>query len=138
MVHRDNADVGLYISRPGIYRGAYSVMLSRRVTDRNGAFLGVVAGSLRFSYFHDLFERLQLQPDDTITVFRRDGVVIMRTPFDLDFVGKDLSGIPGIRRSLNEPSGAEWRLSAVDNILRLYVWHDSGHSPGRDQRQELG
>ena len=31
------------------------------------------AGSIRFSYFHDLFGRLHLGSDDIITVFRRDG-----------------------------------------------------------------
>jgi diguanylate cyclase (GGDEF)-like protein len=126
-VHRDSSDRGLYISRPGLHRGAYSVVLSRRITGKDGAFLGVVVGSLRFSYFHDLFGRLQLQPDDTITVFRKDGIVIMRTPFDLDVIGKDLSGVPGVLRSLTEPSGAESRPSMVDNLERLYVWRDSGH-----------
>ncbi len=105
--HRDSADRGLYMSRPGLHRSTYSVVLSRRITGKDGTFLGVVVGSLRFSYFHDLFGRLQLQPDDTITVFRRDGVVIMRTPFDLDIIGKDLSYVPGVRRSLTEPSGAD-------------------------------
>jgi diguanylate cyclase (GGDEF)-like protein len=126
-VHRNNPDVGLYISRPGLYRGAYSVMLSRRITARDGSFLGVVVGSLRFSYFHELFDRLQLQPDDTITVFRRDGIVIMRTPFDLDFIGRNLSNVPGVRRTLAEPGGADWRASAIDNLLRLYIWRDSGY-----------
>jgi diguanylate cyclase (GGDEF)-like protein len=126
-VHRDNPDQGLYISRPGLHRGNYSVILSRRITGKDGAFLGIVVGSLRFSYFHDLFGRLQLQPGDTISLFRRDGMVIMRTPFDLDIIGKNLSDVPGVWRSLAEPAGAETRVSALDNIERLYVWRDSGH-----------
>ena len=91
-VHRDNPDVGLFISRPMLHRGAYSIVLSRRITDDDGSFLGVVAGSIRFSYFHDLFGRLTLDPDDTITVLRRDRTIIMRTPFDLDVIGKNLGG----------------------------------------------
>lgn len=126
-VHRDSADRGLYISRPGLHRGTYSVVLSRRITGKDGTFLGVVVGSLRFSYFHDLFGRLQLQPEDTITVFRRDGVVIMRTPFDLDIIGKDLSDVPGVLRSLIEPSGSYTRPSVVDRLERLFVWRDRGH-----------
>ncbi|MFG3756488.1 hypothetical protein, partial [Klebsiella pneumoniae] len=94
-----------YISRPGLHHSTYSLVLSRRITAKDGAFVGVVVGSLRFSYFHDLFDRLQLQPDDTITVFRRDGVVIMRTPFDLDIIGKDMSGAPGMHQTLTQPSG---------------------------------
>src|SRR5229473_1998462 len=88
-VHRDNPDAGLFISRPMLHRGAYSIVLSRRVTGADGSFLGVVAGSIRFSYFHDLFGRLHLGADDTITVLRHDGTIIMRTPFDLDIIGKN-------------------------------------------------
>src|SRR5207253_8684739 len=57
-VHRANPDLGLYMSRPMLRRGAFSVVLSRRITDADGGFLGVVVGSIRFTYFHDLFGRL--------------------------------------------------------------------------------
>src|ERR1700704_3112928 len=81
-VHRD-PDAGLFIGRPMLHHGFYAIVLSRRITGADGRFLGVVAGSIRFSYFHELFGRLHLGPEDTITVFRHDGTVIMRTPFDL-------------------------------------------------------
>lgn len=126
-VHRNDPDRGLFISRPGLHLGNYSLVLSRRISGKDGSFVGVVVGSLRFSYFHDLFGRLQLQPDDTITVFRRDGVVIMRTPFDLDIVGKSMGEAPGMRRTLDEPSGAASRASAVDGIVRLFVWRRTDH-----------
>src|SRR6202022_1832759 len=89
-VHRDRPDTGLFISRPMLHHGAYAIVLSRRITGADGRFLGVVAGSIRFSYFHDLFGRLNLGPEDIITVLRRDGTVIMRGPFDLDVIGKNL------------------------------------------------
>jgi hypothetical protein len=105
-VHRDQPDAGLFISRPMLHRGAYAIVLSRRITGDDGRFLGVVAGSIRFSYFHDLFGRLHLGPNDVITVLRRDGTVIMRTPFDLDVIGKNLGHLPGVQRALSEPSGS--------------------------------
>src|SRR5580692_2368485 len=69
-VHRDQADAGLFISRPMLHRGSYAIVLSRRITGADGSFLGVVAGSIRFSYFHDLFSHLSLNPGDVITVLR--------------------------------------------------------------------
>jgi diguanylate cyclase (GGDEF)-like protein len=123
-VHRDHPDAGLFISRPMLHRGAYSIVLSRRVTGADGSFLGVVAGSIRFSYFHDLFGRLHLGPQDTITVLRHDGTVIMRTPFDLDVIGKSLAHVPGVRRALSEPSGSYSGSGAVDGVPRLLVWRD--------------
>jgi diguanylate cyclase (GGDEF)-like protein len=125
-VHRGQPDLGLFISRPMLHRGAYSIVLSRRITGADGSFLGVVAGSIRFSYFHDLFGRLHLGPDDLITVFRRDGTVIMRTPFDLDVIGHNLSQVPGLHQVLTEPSGSYSRPSVVDGLTRLFVWRNSG------------
>src|SRR3982074_3708036 len=123
-VHRDQPDAGLFISRPTLHRGAFAIVLSRRITGDDGAFLGVVAGSTRFSYFHDLFGRLQLGPDETITVLSRDATVIMRTPFDLDVIGKSLGHVSGVIRVLSEPSGSYSGMGALDGVPRLLVWRD--------------
>jgi diguanylate cyclase (GGDEF)-like protein len=123
-VHRDRPDAGLFISRPMLHHGAYAIVLSRRITGDDGGFLGVVAGSIRFSYFHDLFGRLHLGPNDIITVFRRDGTLIMRTPFDLDMIGKNLGHFPAVRRALSEPSGSYSGISTAAHPSRLYIWRD--------------
>jgi diguanylate cyclase (GGDEF)-like protein len=120
-VHRDNPDQGLFISRPMLHRGAYAIVLSRRITDTDGSFLGVVAGSIRFSYFHELFDRLSLGPDDTITVLRRDRTIIMRKPFDLDIIGKNMATVrtwdPANLKDNRSYSGR----GPVDPIPRLFV-----------------
>jgi diguanylate cyclase (GGDEF)-like protein len=127
-VHRDNPDGRLFISRPMLFRGAFSIVLSRRISDQNGGFLGVVAGSIRYSYFHELFERLSLDPEDTITVLKRDRTIMMRRPFDLDVVGRNL----GERRNWNADnlrSGGSYEgQGPVDATPRLYV-RGSSESP---------
>jgi diguanylate cyclase (GGDEF)-like protein len=122
-VHRDSPDSGLFISKPMLHRGAYAIVLSRRVTGEDGSFLGVVAGSIRFSYFHDLFGRLSLGPDDTITVLRNDRTIIMRRPFDLDIIGKNLADRASWNPA-NMNSGSYAGAGPVDPIPRLYVRHD--------------
>jgi diguanylate cyclase (GGDEF)-like protein len=122
--HRDRPDAGLFISRPMLHHGAYAIVLSRRITGADGRFLGVVAGSIRFSYFHELFGRLHLGPTDTVTVLRRDGTVIMRTPFDLDVIGRNIVNVAGVKRALSEPSGSYTGQSVLDGTWRLYVWRD--------------
>jgi diguanylate cyclase (GGDEF)-like protein len=120
-VHRDNPDVGLFISRPMLHRGAYAIVLSRRISGPDGRFLGVVAGSIRFSYFHELFGSLTLDEGDTITVLRPDRTIIMRTPFDLDVIGRDLNE----RRDWNpanlQEGGTYAGTGPVDATPRLYV-----------------
>jgi diguanylate cyclase (GGDEF)-like protein len=114
-VHRDNPDAGLYISRPTLHRGAYSIVLSRRITGDDGSFQGVVAGSIRFSYFHELFGRLQLGEGDAISVLRGDNTIIMRHPFDLDVIGKRITQKPAWQ------GDAFYGVGPVDEIPRLYV-----------------
>ena len=66
----------------------------------------MVAGSIRFSYFHELFGRLNLGPDDTITVLRRDRTIIMRRPFDLDIIGKNLADRANLEPGEHEVDGS--------------------------------
>ncbi|UPK36597.1 sensor domain-containing diguanylate cyclase [Bradyrhizobium sp. 186] len=120
-VHRDNAAAGLFISRPMLFRGAYSIVLSRRISDTDGGFLGVVAGSIRFSYFHELFERLSLDPEDTITVLKRDRTVMMRRPFDLDVIGKNLDERPVWKADNLKVGSAFAGQGPIDGTPRLYV-----------------
>lgn len=121
-IQRDNANLGLFISRPMMHRGAYSIVLSRRIVNADGSFAGVAAGAIRFSYFHDLFGRLRMDPEDTITVMRNDGIVIMRTPFDPAAIGRDARANPATRRALAEPNGIATAVSGLDGIERQFVW----------------
>ncbi|MCP4619402.1 MAG: diguanylate cyclase [Bradyrhizobium sp.] len=124
-VHRDNPHTDLYISKPTLHRGAYSIVLSRRISGEDNAFLGVVVGAIRFSYFHELFDRLNLDFDDTITVLRRDRTIIMRKPFDLDVIGKNLSTVTHWDAN-NLPNGGTYSgQGPVDSIPRLFVRRDT-------------
>ncbi len=127
-VHREDPDIGLFISKPMLHRSAYAIVLSRRITGPDGSFLGVVAGSIRFSYFHDLFGRLSLNPGDIITVLRRDRTIIMRTPFDLDVIGKNLAERSNWNPANLQSNGSYSGIGPVDGIARLYV-RRSGTSP---------
>ena len=58
-VHRQRS-AGLYISRPWVAStGEYLISLSRRIDSPDGSFAGVVAGTMRLSYFYDLFRKVR-------------------------------------------------------------------------------
>jgi diguanylate cyclase (GGDEF)-like protein len=46
----------------------------------------------------------------------------MRTPFDLDVIGKNIGKSPAIAQVLSEPSGWSSGLGAVDGVPRLRAW----------------
>ena len=126
-VHKRDPLFGLYISKPMLHQGSYGIVLSRRIAARDGTFLGIVAGFIRYSYFHEIADRLQLEPNDLISVVRQDGVLIMRAPFDMEIIGRDLSRVPGVQRALAYFSGSFIGNSAVDGVQRLYVWREGSH-----------
>ena len=120
-VHRDNPDVGLFISKPMAHRGAYAIVLSRRINGPDGSFYGVVVGSIRCSYFYELFGSLSLTEGDVITVLRSDRTIVMRTPFELGVIGKKLSERHDWSPS-NLPDGGTYSgKGPVDDTPRLYV-----------------
>ncbi|WOH65654.1 diguanylate cyclase [Bradyrhizobium sp. BWA-3-5] len=120
-IHRANSNVGLYMSRPMLRRSAYSIVFSRRINDSDGGFLGVVVGSIRFSYFHELFGRLTLDPGDTITVLRQDRTIIMRKPFGLEIIGKNLAERPRWNPANLKDGGSFAGVGPVDPTPRLFV-----------------
>ena len=78
-------------------------------------------GSIRFGYFHDLFARLNLAPDDTVTVLRRDRTILMRKPFDPAVIGMNLATVRTWNPDNLRATGSYAGQGPVDAIPRLYV-----------------
>lgn len=126
-VHKRDPLFGLYISKPMLHQGSYGIVLSRRIAARDGTFLGIVAGFIRYTYFHEMVDRLQLEPNDVITVLRQDGVIVMRAPFDMDVIGRDVSKMRGVQKALAYFSGSYVGRASNDDIERLFVWREGAH-----------
>ncbi|MGM4990380.1 diguanylate cyclase [Tardiphaga sp. 841_E9_N1_2] len=126
-VHKRDPLFGLYISKPMLHQGSYGIVLSRRIAARDGTFLGIVAGFIRYTYFHEMVDRLQLEPADVITVLRQDGVIVMRAPFDMDVIGRDVSKMRGVQKALAYFSGSYVGRASNDDIERLFVWREGAH-----------
>jgi len=133
-VHRNNPDVGLYISRPFLARcvcdDQWRIAFSRRVSSADGRFLGVAVASMRLSYFHQLFSSLNIGSDSTINLINHQGILLAQEPMlELDMVGKDLSQRPNVARMLRERDGSFSSISSVDNQPRLYSFSTVGNLP---------
>jgi diguanylate cyclase (GGDEF)-like protein len=126
-VHKRDPLFGLYISKPMLHQGSYGIVLSRRIAARDGTFIGVVSGFIRYNYFHEMVDRLQLEPADVITVLRQDGVIVMRAPFDMDVIGRDVSKMRGVQKALAYFSGSYVGRASNDDIERLFVWREGAH-----------
>ncbi|WP_261540265.1 sensor domain-containing diguanylate cyclase [Burkholderia multivorans] len=124
-VHRDRADVGLYVSDPFASRlrgGTPSIVLSRRVSNADGSFAGVALIAINLEYFHKLFAGLALGPHGSISLIGTDGIMVMRQPYELHTIGRDISQAATFRRFRTAPEGSFLERSSIDGVRRLYYF----------------
>ena len=130
-IQAERPDFGLYVSRPLIARsdGQSILGLSRRINKADGSFGGVVVGSLRLEYFHQLFRKMRLGPNGSLTLLRSDGTVMMREPYDAAQIGERKS-IPVLLDLASRSIQGEYEArSAIDGVRRLYHFNRVGRLP---------
>ena len=124
-VHRDDPDVGMYLSRPFQSRfgqGEWNIAISRRLSKPDGSFGGVVVGTLDLEYFQSLFANLSLGANGEVTLFRNDGTLIARKPFRLAAIGRDLSSAPLFQLYPAARTGHFEFTSRTDGVPRRFTF----------------
>ena len=128
--HLNSASAGIFLSRPFLPRlsaNEMSIGISRRMPDVDGHFAGIVVGTLRINYFRNLFEGVSLGSGGTLTLARTDGLIVMRRPYDVKSIGRDISPSPSFAPVLQKESGTFIGVAAIDGVTRLYSYR---HVPG--------
>ncbi|MDR3737189.1 MAG: ATP-binding protein [Acidobacteriaceae bacterium] len=120
-VHRDRADVGLFISKPvyGRASGRWSIQLTRRISSRDGDFAGVIVASLDPFYFSHSFDHIDVGPNGTISIIGLDGILRARSVLTDKTIGLDLGNAPIVRMARQQEAGYLRSTSPVDGITRL-------------------
>ncbi|WP_322067157.1 sensor domain-containing diguanylate cyclase [Burkholderia ubonensis] len=122
-VHRDNPSAGLYISDPLESRfgaGGSSIVLSRRIANPDGSFAGVAITEVNLEYFHWLFAELSVGHNGSITLIGKDGVVIMREPYNASAIGRDFGKFLAFRSFQVTAEGWLFDISVADESRRFY------------------
>ncbi|MGE3147511.1 MAG: diguanylate cyclase [Pseudorhodoplanes sp.] len=123
-VHRKGTSVGLYIGQPyrGKISGEWFIGVSRRLSNADGSFAGIVMASLRLSYFVDLFRPISLGHDGNVTLARTDGTVLMRWPFKDEYLGASLKSATLYGHLAEAKSGAFKASAMTDGVHRLVAY----------------
>src|SRR5450830_1928165 len=127
-VHRDQPEIGLYISPPitaKFDRNLQVVVLSKRLSNVDGSFAGIVVLALDLVYFRELFSDIVLGENGVVSLYSRDGVVYMRLPYSAAVIGRDISNSPGflqIKPLMQQESGSFFARAINDGIQRLYAF----------------
>lgn len=117
-----NPRAGFYVSQPWRAIDGDYIAISRTLTDDKGRFTGVVAGSMRLSYFASMFSQINLGPRDTVTLIRDSGELIMRAPFLPELIGRSFAGTPAYERISAASSGWFEKVGGLDGVERMFVF----------------
>ncbi|RKP47833.1 sensor domain-containing diguanylate cyclase [Pararobbsia silviterrae] len=131
-VHRDNPNVGLYISGPyptRLHPGSHTLVLSRRISAPDGSFKGVALIGIDLQYFRKLFGSLSLGPNGLVALLNRDGTVTMRYPYSEDVIGTNVQDDDVMHRFNTEQEGCFWVDSKLDGVRRYHCFKSLADLP---------
>jgi diguanylate cyclase (GGDEF)-like protein len=110
--------------------GAWTTVLAHRLTGPDGAFLGVVLGSVQLAQFENFFTSLALGEGAAVSLFHRDGTLLARYPRVEAMIGRNFSTSPIFRNVLSKADHGTTRLdSPVDGQHRLGSARNSSRFP---------
>lgn len=125
--HQADPSLGMLIGPPFKARLGdldWCISFSRRINGLNGEFAGIAAGALRLGYVSELFQRLDIGVDSSISLFNTEGQLLARHPSAAPsrLIGSNFSSRPNFQRILSQRSGSFTSKSSASGVERLYTF----------------
>jgi diguanylate cyclase (GGDEF)-like protein len=125
--HVDHPSLTFFVGRPFTTPATHHhvIGISRRLEHEDGSFAGVIVGTMKLSYLHDLLKDAALSTGGTVDLARTDGTVLMRWPSDganserkigTDELFKRLTAAPNGHFETNAPGSGTRRLVTYRRI----------------------
>jgi PAS domain S-box-containing protein len=130
-IYRQQPATGFHISAPVRSRttGAWLISAARPLRGPDGAITGVMVAAVEPSYFGRLWREIDLGDGSAIALFRKDGVLMMRSPIDESGMGKAFSEIALFPALAKASQGVYTTKSAFDARERLIAYRALGPYP---------
>jgi PAS domain S-box-containing protein len=100
----------------------YSFTISRRITGKDGSFLGIVVAAIETEDFTNFLRNINLGEGGTVTIFRIDGALILRQPMQDEYLGKTFNHLKLFSASFDKELSGNFESSAFDGIQRLVAY----------------
>src|SRR5690606_34228434 len=68
--------------------------LSRRLESESGQFAGLLVAEIDLDFLRAFYERIQLTENGTVALLTLSGRMLVRSPYDPDYVGRDFRHMP--------------------------------------------
>jgi diguanylate cyclase (GGDEF)-like protein/PAS domain S-box-containing protein len=122
IAQRDSAEGKLFVSPP--YHSAtadrWLTAASRRLSNPDGSFAGIVTAPLDPSYFAKLYRSIDLTKGGTVLLLHSEGLLVAREPELKSAIGKSFAGGPLLTKLLPmSDTGALEVTSPIDGLERI-------------------
>lgn len=108
---------------------AVGVTVSRRMTDGDDNFAGLVVMGVRLAYFRELLGRLAVDTNQSVTLLSDEGVILLRLPFHLNNVGNRLDPGTAFYAALRTGKTSVVAADPVDHVERRFAFRRVGTFP---------
>jgi diguanylate cyclase (GGDEF)-like protein/PAS domain S-box-containing protein len=110
--------------------GGWTTVITRRLTGRDGVFLGVVSRRIEPASYEKFFASVVLGPGAAIAIFHRDGTLLARYPHADSMIGRKFRTAPLLQNVLTKGGRQTLRVqSVVDSQDRLASAIELSHFP---------
>jgi diguanylate cyclase (GGDEF)-like protein/PAS domain S-box-containing protein len=119
---RDRADDRLYVSPPYLSAAGdkWLVAGSRRLSNADGDFVGIVTAPLDQSYFIKLYRSINLGKGGSVVLLHSEGRILARHPENRELLGQSLARGPIFTEYLPTSETGSYELtSPVDGVARI-------------------
>ncbi|WP_238247109.1 hybrid sensor histidine kinase/response regulator, partial [Methylobacterium iners] len=122
---RDNSNAGLYVGRPfiGKLSGLPTLPVARRINNGDGTFAGIIMAALNPEAFQAIYANIELGKDATLSLWRSDGMLLVRSPHVADLIGRSFSSSDNYKFHVVPKSTKPfWTVGSTDGIERVIAF----------------
>ncbi|MBT9501515.1 MAG: PAS domain S-box protein [Burkholderiaceae bacterium] len=123
--YRQHPDTGFQLGAPILSRttGTWSIPATRPIRRGDGSIAWLLVAAIEPPYFDSLWRGLEVGAGGSVSLFRKDGTLMMRSPFDPASMGKTFAEAPMFGLWLKGATvGNLQRASVVDGRTRLFAF----------------
>jgi signal transduction histidine kinase/DNA-binding response OmpR family regulator len=104
----DNPAQGLFIGAPVQNRGTgeWTFFLARALIGKSGKPIGVVLAGITVAHFEEFYHEVNIGPHSALSLMRRDGMLLARSPSRPDLLGRSMGGEVAFREVLDRGHNA--------------------------------
>ncbi|MHB8110703.1 MAG: PAS domain-containing protein, partial [Syntrophorhabdaceae bacterium] len=106
----------------GKVSGKYNFSISRRVTGKNGEFLGIILAAIETENYADFLDYLNIGTESAMNIFRTDGTVILRQPMQVELHGESFDNLKWFTMLSNGELSGAYEAAGVNGRRRLVAY----------------